>query len=154
VEYKPTRCASGFAGQELTDSLRVFGRMGWNLGSKEAFQFAEADRALALGMDCGAKWWHHEPDRVGLAIAINGLAGAHRQYLELGGSSFLLGDNGLNYRREKIFEGYYNFRLHHGAFLALDLQYVRNPGFNASRGPVWIAGLRLHLEGDIHFDRK
>jgi hypothetical protein len=136
--------------QELTESLRIFGRLGWNLGSKEVFQFAEADRTLALGGDFGGKRWHRERDRVGLAMAINGLADAHRQYLELGGSSYLLGDKGLNYGREKIVEGYYNFRLRHGVFLAFDLQHVRNPGYNSSRGPVWIFGLRLHLEGEIH----
>ena len=138
--------------QELTESLRVFGRLGWNLGSKEAFQFAEADRTLALGADSGGKRWHRDQDRIGLAMAINALSDAHRHYLELGGSSYLLGDNGLRYSREKIFEGYYNFRLRHGVFLAFDLQHVRSPGYNANRGPVWIFGLRLHLEGEIHLE--
>jgi hypothetical protein len=136
--------------QELSESFRVFGRLGWNLGSREAFQFAEADSTLALGGDFGGQRWHRKKDRIGLAMAINGLSDAHRQYLEMGGVSFLLGDNGLRYSHEKTFEGYYNFRLRRGVFLAVDLQHVRNPGYNSSRGPVWIVGLRLHLEGELH----
>jgi hypothetical protein len=138
--------------QEVTKSLRVFGRFGWSLSAKEVYQFAEADRTLALGGDVGGKRWHREQDRIGLAMAVNGLSGIHRQYLELGGTSFLLGDDGLRYGREKIFEGYYNFRVRHGAFVAFDLQHVRSPGYNSTRGPVWIFGLRLHLEGDIHLE--
>ena len=86
---------------------------------------------------------------MGLAMAINGLSDAHIKYLELGGSSYLLGDGGLNYSREKIFESYYNFRVRRGVFLAFDLQHIRNPGYNSRRGPVWVFGLRMHLEGSL-----
>ena len=136
--------------QELTESLRVFGRLGWNVGTKEDFQFAEADRTLALGSDFGGKRWHREQDRVGIAAAIDGLSAVHREYLKLGGDSYLLGDRGLNYHLEKAIEGYYNFRVREGIFLAFDLQHIRDPGYNSSRGPVWVFGLRLHLEGDVH----
>jgi hypothetical protein len=155
AHIKPGQMNYGFGAngeQELTESLRVFARLGFNLGGKEAFQFAEADRTFAFGADLGGKRWHRLQDRIGIAAAVNGLSEVHRRYLELGGLSYLLGDNGLNYSREEIFEGYYNFRVRQGVFAAFDLQHVRNPGYNSSRGPVWIFGLRLHLEGDIHLE--
>jgi hypothetical protein len=138
--------------QDVNGIFRLFGRLGWNEGTQEAFQFAEADRTLAIGMDFGDKRWRRAEDRIGVAFALNGLAAIHRTYLELGGISYLLGDSGLNYGREKVIEAYYNFKLHHGIYLALDVQNVQCPGYNASRGSVWIFGVRLHLEGDVHFN--
>ena len=155
AHIKPGQTNYGFGlngEQEINGSVRLFGRLGWNEGSEEAFQFAETDRTVGVGADLGGKKWRRDEDRVGAALAINGLAAAHRQYLELGGVSYLLGDSGLSYSREKIVESYYNFRVRHGVFLAFDLQHVQNPGYNNNRGPVWIFGLRLHLEGDVHFN--
>jgi carbohydrate-selective porin OprB len=138
--------------QDVNGAFRLFGRLGWSDGSQEAFQFAEADRTVAIGTDFGGKRWRRAEDRIGAAFAVNSLAAIHRTYLELGGLSYLLGDTGLNYGKEKVIEGYYNLPLHHGIYFAFDVQHVRCPGYNASRGPVWIFGLRLHLEGDVHFN--
>jgi hypothetical protein len=43
---------------------------------------------------------------------------------------------------------YYNFPvpLRRGMFAAFDLQYINNPGYNRARGPVIVAGVRLHIE--------
>ena len=138
--------------QEINDSLRLFGRLGWSQSSKEDFQFAEADGTAAVGADLGGKRWHRPKDRIGFATSINSLRGPHRTYLQLGGTSYLLGESRLNYSHEEVFEAYYNFHLLRGIFLAFDLQHIRNPGYNNSRGPVWVFGLRLHLEGDVHFN--
>lgn len=138
--------------QEVSDYLRLFGRLGWNQGSKEAFQFAEADRTVAIGADIDGRKWHHPGHRVGVAMAVNGLSAVHRQYLELGGVSYLLGDNGLDYGREHILETYYNLRLFRGVYAAFDIQHIWNPGYNRARGPALIFGIRLHLEGDLHFN--
>jgi hypothetical protein len=135
----------------LSDSLRVFGRYGWNEGTRELFQFAEADRTAALGADLSGRAWHKPNHRVGAAFAVNGLVASHRQYLELGGRSYLLGDDGLSYSREKTLEMYYNIPIGHGIFAALDVQHVWNPGYNQNRGPVTIFGLRLHGEAELHF---
>jgi len=134
------------------DRLRLFGRFGWNQGTNEIFQFAEADRTIATGGDFDGQAWRRKQDRLGVALAVNGLASAHRTYLELGGRSFLLGDQGLSYGREKILEVYYNVPVKHGVFAALDVQRVWNPGYNQNRGPIIIFGVRLHLEGDLHFN--
>ena len=135
----------------IGDSVRLFGRLGWNEGTKEIYQFAESDRTAAIGGDIGGRAWHRPTHRVGIAFAANGLASAHRRYLELGGQSYLLGDGGLTYGHEKILEAYYNLPLTHGIFIAFDVQQVWNPGYNRDRGPAIIFGLRLHAEADLHF---
>lgn len=134
------------------DSLRLFGRLGWNQGTREAFQFAEADRTVAFGGDLSGKAWHKPAHRIGLALAVNGLVLSHRTYLALGGQSYLLGDGGLDYGREKILETYYNVPLGHGFYVAFDVQQIWNPGYNQARGPVTIFGIRIHVEGDLHFN--
>ena len=155
AHIRPGQTSYGFGlngEQEINGSLRLFARFGWNQGSKEAFQFAEADHTVAIGVDFDGKKWRRPNHRVGIALAVNGLADSHRQYLELGGVSYLLGDTGLKYGRERIVETYYNLRLFHGVYAAFDVQHVSNPGYNRNRGPVWIFGVRLHLEGDLHFN--
>jgi hypothetical protein len=49
-------------------------------------------------------------------MAVNGLTVVHREYLKLGGRSYLLGDGGLTYGHEKILEGYYNVPFGHAIF--------------------------------------
>src|SRR5262249_31322099 len=117
----------------------------------EAFQFAEADRTFAAGVDFDGSRWHQPNHRVGVALAVNGLVAEHRQYLELGGQSYLLGDGGLHYGREKILEAYYNLRLTHGLYAAFDVQHIWNPGYNQNRGPALVFGIRLHAEADLRF---
>jgi hypothetical protein len=155
AHIQPGQTSYGFGlngEQGVNDYLRLFGRFGWNQGSREAFQFAEADHTVAIGADFDGRKWRRPGHRVGIAMAVNGLAAVHRQYLELGGVSYLLGDNGLQYGREQILETYYNLRLLHGVYAAFDVQRVWNPGYNRNRGPVLIYGIRLHLEGDLHFN--
>lgn len=153
IERGQTSYGFGLNGEQgVNDYLRLFGRFGWNQGSGEAFQFAEADHTVAIGADFDGKKWRRPGHRVGVAMAVNGLAAVHRQYLELGGVSYLLGDNGLQYGHEQVFETYYNLRLTHGVYAAFDVQRIWNPGYNRNRGPVLIFGIRLHLEGDLHFN--
>jgi len=143
----------GFNGETaIHDSIRLFSRFGWNQGAKEIFQFAETDRTLAAGADFDGRKWHRRTHRAGVALAVNGLAASHRRYLELGGQSYLLGDDGLQYGREKILEAYYNLPVSHGIFAAFDVQQIWNPGYNRNRGPVTIFGIRLHAEADLHFN--
>lgn len=66
--------------------------------------------------------------------------------LTLGGKGFLLGDGRLRYGRETIVETYYTAQVHHGTFVAADLQLIARPGYNRDRGPITVGSLRLHLE--------
>jgi len=82
---------------------------------------------------------------VAVALADHALSSLHREYLEMGGRGFLLGDGRLNYGHERILEGHY--RLQIGRFVQLnpDLQQIWNPGYNRDRGPATVLGLRLNV---------
>ena len=141
------------AEQPLADSgdSGVFVRFGWNDGRSESFVFSEVDRLVSAGGELSGAHWSRADDRLGLAVAIDGLSSPHRQYLAAGGSGFLLGDGRLNYAPEQIFECYYRVELqqingHLRLQLSPDFQFIRNPGYNRDRGPVSFTGLRFHLE--------
>ena len=143
------RIKYGFGGnfeQELTANARVFGRFGWNEGENESFAYTEVNQAVELGADYSGEAWHRKHDRMGGAFSLNAISGDHRRYLALGGLGFLLGDGALRYGREEIFEGYYTLHVWGGTFASLDLQHVTNPGYNQDRGPVFVPGLRLHVD--------
>lgn len=141
------------AEQELTRSLRVFGRLGWNDGAMESYAYTEIDRTAEIGADFWGRFWHRSQDKVGAAFVANGLSGDHRRYLALGGLGFILGDGGLNYGLEEIFETYYTAHAWRGISVAADYQHVQNPGYNQDRGPTSIVSFRLHIEDAIPFDR-
>jgi len=132
--------------QELTEGLRAFGRGGWNEGHHETFAYTEIDRSVAVGADLKGDRWGREQDQIGVAYVINGLAKDHRRYLAAGGLGFILGDGALHYGTERIVEGYYRLHLWRGIAVSPDFQWITNPGYNRDRGPVYVFGLRLHLE--------
>jgi hypothetical protein len=132
--------------QELPASARLYFRVGWNEGKHESFAYTEVNNTFALGADVSGARWRRKFDRVGIAAVSNGLSHDHREYLELGGLGFLLGDGKLTYGREKILESYYNAHLWRGLYVAALLQYITNPGYNRDRGPATIPGTRLHVE--------
>ncbi len=82
----------------------------------------------------------------GSPSSANGIVAAHQQYLALGGLGFLLGDGGLTYGPEKIFEGFYTAHLWRGFFASFDLQHINNPGYNQARGPVTVSAVRFHTD--------
>jgi high affinity Mn2+ porin len=134
------------AEQELTGSLRVFGRFGWNEGAHESFAYTEVDQTVELGGDFAGRRWGRENDKVGLAFVSNAIKRDHQAYLRLGGLGFLLGDGRLNYAREDIVEAYYNLHSWRGVFYALDAQYVTHPGYNQDRGPLLVESVRMHVD--------
>jgi len=132
--------------QEITPIVGVFGRLGWSDGHNESWAYTEDDRTLELGGFATGSAWHRRNDRAGIAFVANGIVAAHQQYLALGGLGFLLGDGGLTYGPEKIFEGFYTAHLWRGFFASFDLQHINNPGYNQARGPVTVGGLRFHTD--------
>jgi carbohydrate-selective porin OprB len=76
----------------------------------------------------------------------NTLSSERRNYLAEGGLSFFIGDGALHYRPENIVETYYSARLLSSLWLSADYQRIKNPAYNADRGPVNIIGLRVHAE--------
>ena len=129
--------------QEITKAFRVFSRYGWNDGRNESYAYTEVDNTFQFGGDLKGNAWRRKQDKIGLAFVTNGISSGHRAYLALGGQGFLLGDGGLTYGRENIFESYYTAHLWRGLFVSFD---INNPGYNRDRGPVLGPGLRLHLD--------
>jgi high affinity Mn2+ porin len=132
--------------QSITNDIGVFGRLGWSDGHNESFAYTEDDRTLELGGFSKGTPWHRRNDRAGVVFVANGIVAAHQQYLALGGLGFLLGDGGLTYGPEKIFEGFYTVHLWRGFFASFDIQHINNPGYNQDRGPVTVPGLRFHVD--------
>lgn len=60
----------------------------------------------------------------------------------------LIGKDSLNpiVGGKQIAEAFYKARLAHTLWQTLDYQFVRNPGYNADRGPVHLLALRTHIE--------
>ncbi|MDE3073366.1 MAG: carbohydrate porin, partial [Pseudomonadota bacterium] len=123
----------------------LFARWAWNDGRTQSFAYTEADRALSVGAQLSGVRWQRPEDRVGIALDLDGLSGAHRAYLAAGGCGFMLCDGTLDYGRERVVEAYYRLQLGHYLQLGPDLQWIASPGYNRARGPARVVGLRMHL---------
>ena len=77
---------------------------------------------------------------------VEGLSPIARAYFAAGGLGILIGDGQLDYRPEQILEVYYAYSLNKSATLTFDYQFVKNPAYNADRGPVSIFSGRLHAQ--------
>lgn len=132
--------------QSVTKNIGVFGRLGWSDGRNESFAYTEVDRTAEAGVFSTGGAWHRQYDRAGTAFVANGIVKAHQQYLALGGLGFLLGDGGLSYGPEEIFEAFYTAHLWRGFYASADVQHINNPGYNRVRGPVLVPGARLHVD--------
>ena len=139
--------------QELTNLWRAFFRLGWSDGHTESFAYTEIDRTAEAGSDFRGKPWHRPLDKLGAAAIVDGISGDHRRYLALGGLGFILGDGGLHYGLEKIFETYYSAHIYRGLSVAFDYQHVADPGYNRDRGPASVFSIRVHFEDAIPFDK-
>ncbi len=129
--------------QEITGNLRI----GWNDDQEESFAYTEVGQTALLGLDYAGASWKRPSDKIGISFASNAIKKDHQNYLKYNGLGFLLGDGRLNYARENIEEGsYYNWHDWKGLFFALDGQHINNPGYNHDRGPVWVAGVRTHMD--------
>ena len=107
--------------EQLSSSVRAFVRFGWNEGQHESDAYTEVDQSFQAGGDLAGERWHRRLDKVGAVVVSNAIKKDHQEYLRLGGLGFLLGDGGLNYGRENIFEAYYNLHVWRGIFSAFDL---------------------------------
>ena len=132
--------------QELTANLRAASRFGWNEGQHESFAYTEVDQTALLGIDYAGGRWKRPADRIGFAVASNAIKRDHQNYLRDGGLGFLLGDGRLRYSRETIAESYYTRHAWKGVFVSVDVQHIDDPGYNRDRGPVWVGGVRTHID--------
>ncbi|MDR3579457.1 MAG: carbohydrate porin [Oryzomonas sp.] len=123
----------------------IFGRLGWNDGTHETWAYVESDRHASLGGQINGVHWGRKEDCIGLAYGISGLSTQHKDYLKAKGIGMLLGDDGLNYGLEQVFEAYYRVQLGPYVQITPDFQLIQNPGFNKDRGPAEVYGLRTHV---------
>ncbi len=131
---------------DLSKDVGLFARVSGHDGKTETYAFTEIDRSIAAGAVIKGERWRRGGDEVGIAVVANGLSPSHRDYLARGGQGFFLGDGRLNYRSEQIFETYYSVKAARNLWFTLDYQHIRNPGYNADRGPANFFGLRVHAE--------
>jgi hypothetical protein len=132
--------------QDLPRNFRVYLRAGWNDSSYESFTFSEMNNTISFGGDLSGDYWHRKDDRIGSAVVNSGLGRDHREYLALGGIGFMLGDGALHYGRETVSETYYTAHVLGGLYVAAQISFVNNPGFNRDRGPIIVPGLRAHID--------
>ena len=132
--------------QALTGNVGLFGRAMWSDGKTETYAFTEIDTSASVGALIKGGAWGRAADSVGIAFARNGLSTVRRNYLTAGGLGFFIGDGRLNYRPETIFESYYSIGVSKNFWLSFDWQHIRNPAYNADRGPVNVGTVRLHTE--------
>jgi len=147
-EYGRHKFGTGInIGQQITETIGVFGRAGWSDGNNETWCYTEADHTASIGISFNGKQWKRENDNAGMGVIVNGLSQYHKLYLEEGGLGFELGDGKLNYGNEYATELYYSCKPNvSGIFLTGDYQFIINPGFNKDRGPVNVFSFRLHIE--------
>ncbi len=132
----------------------LFLRASRNNGRAETFAFTEIDSQVSVGGQFTGAAWNRANDRVGVALAVNGISQDHRRYLADGGLGFFLGDGALNYAPERVFETYYRWALPElstrvgrlQSAVSVGWQNIRNPGYNQDRGPVNVYSVRFHTE--------
>ena len=134
------------AEQALSDDVGVFARVMRADGRTETQAFTEVDRSLSVGTLVRGRLWGRADDSVGFAYLNNGISAARRRYLEAGGLSFFIGDGALRYQPEQATELFYSVGLARGTWATFDWQHIRNPAYNAARGPVNVFALRVHAQ--------
>ena len=132
--------------QNLMRNVTAYARWGWDNGKTESFVYTEIDSTFNQGLGFNGALWHRKQDRAGIAFVSNGIKKDHQVYLADGGLGFLLGDGGLRYGRENIFESYYTIHFWRGIYIAPGVQHINNPGYNRDRGPVVVPTLRAHVD--------
>lgn len=133
------------AEQTLSKNMGGFVRASMHDGKTETFSFTEIDRSLSTGVVLSGQGWARPKDKLGVALAVNGLSSTHRAYAAAGGIGFFIGDGRLNYKPETITETYYLWAIGRQQ-LSVNAQFIKNPAYNADRGPVRVVGLRWHTE--------
>ena len=132
--------------QQIATDVGVFARASWNDGQNEILSFTDIDRSVSGGVSVKGSYWGRPTDTFAIGGAVNGLSGAHRDFLAAGGKGLLIGDGRLNYGNERILETYYAVALNKAFTFTADYQLIVNPAYNADRGPVSVFSGRLHGE--------
>lgn len=132
--------------QAVGDEIGVFLRGMYSDGRTEVYAYMPADRSLSFGALARGTWWKRPDDSLGVAAGVSWISSDHAAYLNQGGVDGFIGDGKLNKSAETTFEVFYGLKLLPPLWLSADYQHIIHPAYNADRGPVDIAGGRLHAE--------
>ena len=132
--------------QAFSSAAGVFLRWMKADGKTETHAFTEADGSLATGLLLQGSLWGRGDDSLGIAFMQNSLSAQRRRFLEVGGTSFFIGDGSLDYKPETIWETFYSRAVAPDAWVSLGVQHVVNPAYNAARGPVNVLAIRFHAD--------
>jgi high affinity Mn2+ porin len=132
--------------QNISIDIGVFARVGRADGKTEVYAFTEIDNSQSIGTLIKGLSWGRTEDTLGFAVVRNELSPLHRDYLAAGGMGFFIGDGKLKYRPENIGEVFYSAEIVKHFVVSGDWQYIQHPAYNADRGSVKVASLRLHTE--------
>ena len=132
--------------QSITKDVGIFSRLGWNNGQTEGWMYTDANWTASLGTSVSGSLWHRPKDNAGLAFVTSGASASAQKFLEAGGTDIISGDGALTYGSEKVAEIYYSFPILKNVYATPDFEFVDNPAFNRRRGPVPVAGVRLHWQ--------
>jgi high affinity Mn2+ porin len=132
--------------QAFSKRLNGFFRFGWNDGKTATWAFAEIDNSVSMGFRYYGIGKGRLADNIGLAFVSNGISNGHREFLNIGGYGFMIGDSKLpHYTRENIFELFYEVKLLEQLYGTLDYQFVSGPAYNHDRGPVSLLAARVRV---------
>jgi high affinity Mn2+ porin len=133
--------------QQIDDNLGAFVRASLNDGSKEAYEFTEINRSVSAGLSLKGTGWGRSADTIGIAGVVNAISASAQRYFAAGGLGILIGDGQLqHYGTENILESYYSAHVTDWLTASADYQFISNPAYNQSRGPVSVLGVRLHAQ--------
>ena len=133
--------------QQVTETLGVFARAGWNDGNLETWDNTDINRTAEVGVSINGKPWGRPDDTVGFAGVVNGISSNFEAFLNAGGLGVLVGDGQLPHPGlEQIFETYYSYALTPSTRLSFDYQFIANPAYNTDRGPVNVFSGRIHWQ--------
>ncbi|RRA50307.1 carbohydrate porin [Acidipila sp. EB88] len=147
VRKPNTKTGIGIFGEQyITHGIGVFSRGMYSDGKTEVDAYTSTDRSASFGVLAKGARWSRPLDVGGVGYNLGWISNPHAQYLGLGGIDGFVGDGHIRARSEQVLDAFYSLNLHKAYWLAGDYQRIRNPGFNADRGPVDVISVKLHGE--------
>jgi high affinity Mn2+ porin len=132
--------------QQVLGEVGLFFRGMYSDGRTEVYSFTSTDRSISFGAVARGNPWKRYGDTVGLGWSQGWISKSHAEYLGMGGIDGFIGDGRITQASEGVLEAFYSLSLGSSAWVSADYQWIRNPAYNAARGPVNILGGRIHVE--------
>lgn len=121
------------ADQRVGDGITLFARYGQQASGQVMF-----DRALTLGAEANGSYWSRGGDSLGLGLGWLRSSADYRDFSAASATTTIAGS-------ERVAELYYRFRVAKQFELSPSLQWIGNPGGDASARNVRVLGLRSQL---------